>query len=672
MEKIEDKIGYLTIKDIVARVEANNFLLPMLQRDYVWDPTRVANLFDSIYKNYPTSNLILLQLPKAAIKSGKIEFYEIPKQQTENLFDNAKISPEQDTIYCIMDGQQRITSIYLAIKNYLKKKKRVGFKQEELFFNAIHSVEAKEEILSDELDDDGTLNSNIFASKDAEELSASGVYIKVKDIYETEDNDVILENLIEKLDRFIYKTDEIGNFVIKKDGKRDEKQSSIKKTNALKIKKIIETNKSIIIDNIDNFRNLLNDKPVIEYSIVSLEDLGMTKEIEVDGGIKTEYTIDADTLLNIFFRLNSGGKALTSADLLFSKITIYAKDNKMGGARELFSKYISELNEKITKDNNAFKFKFTIDVFMRALWMFFGTQSTFKSFLASDNIKEFCTETCFKNVYLALKKARDLFVKAEYNSKNMTYNMLLPIAYYCYNGGETKDEDAIEMSKYFATSMLTNYFGSHSDSTLVAFRNAMNVNKDKLGLFKVKDKYKFNFKLLQDKLNERETDNKFKVSEDNIKRVFKLNYKKNYDEIKQILFMLCGDWYKQTIITELDHMHAKSFAENKIDKYKNAVKDKFDEEEYKYFVKNYNNFANLQLLTKEDNIKKLDQLLTKWFDMYVEEEQKTLAKKYFIPYESQDDLELSNFRNFYENRAKLMSDKLCEMFNIRPIDKVLE
>jgi Uncharacterized conserved protein len=74
--------------------------LPDFQRDFVWSPDRVIDLLDSVAKRWPIGSILILNGPQPfAIKS----IYEGPE-----LIGN-------ELEYYILDGQQRITSLYHAI-----------------------------------------------------------------------------------------------------------------------------------------------------------------------------------------------------------------------------------------------------------------------------------------------------------------------------------------------------------------------------------------------------------------------------------------------------------------------------------------------------------------------------------------------------------------------------
>ena len=75
------------INIILANVEAGHLKLPEFQRGYVWNRSQVRNLFDSLYRGHPAGSLLTWLTAR----------------------DDAKIE-------LLLDGQQRVTSLYGVIK----------------------------------------------------------------------------------------------------------------------------------------------------------------------------------------------------------------------------------------------------------------------------------------------------------------------------------------------------------------------------------------------------------------------------------------------------------------------------------------------------------------------------------------------------------------------------
>lgn len=93
------KLTNLSIGNIVDKIELGEIALPDLQRPFVWNTTKVRDLIDSLYKGLPIGSIIL---------------WEITKPQSYKL-----INPDnkREPNLLVIDGQQRLTSLYSIIKN---------------------------------------------------------------------------------------------------------------------------------------------------------------------------------------------------------------------------------------------------------------------------------------------------------------------------------------------------------------------------------------------------------------------------------------------------------------------------------------------------------------------------------------------------------------------------
>ena len=58
MEKIYSDTSY-TIGQLISYIETGSIAVPDLQREYVWKPSDIRDLLDSMYKGYPIGYLLL-------------------------------------------------------------------------------------------------------------------------------------------------------------------------------------------------------------------------------------------------------------------------------------------------------------------------------------------------------------------------------------------------------------------------------------------------------------------------------------------------------------------------------------------------------------------------------------------------------------------------------------
>lgn len=90
----------LTVNQLIEKIDTGELGLPELQRPFIWKDAKVRDLFDSMMKGYPIGYLMLWECPALEKKKSigtKPHSYETPKE-------------------VIIDGQQRLTSLYAVMK----------------------------------------------------------------------------------------------------------------------------------------------------------------------------------------------------------------------------------------------------------------------------------------------------------------------------------------------------------------------------------------------------------------------------------------------------------------------------------------------------------------------------------------------------------------------------
>ncbi|MGL2843233.1 DUF262 domain-containing protein [Helicobacter pylori] len=148
-----------TIKEVVDKLNGRYFL-PDIQREYVWlqnaDKKKIEQLFDSILRGYPIGSFLFWKLPKEDIAksdeqdSDKLNFqlYQFITNYDERKPHNEKIRIEQikrDDLYIVLDGQQRLTSLYIGLKGTRTLKKKNArydnpnaYEEKRLYLNLKH------------------------------------------------------------------------------------------------------------------------------------------------------------------------------------------------------------------------------------------------------------------------------------------------------------------------------------------------------------------------------------------------------------------------------------------------------------------------------------------------------------------------------------------------------
>lgn len=90
----------LTVLQLIEKIDTGELGLPELQRPFIWKDSKIRDLFDSMLKGYPIGYLMLWE---SAIES---------KNRTIGTISHNYTNPKE----VIIDGQQRLTSLYAVIK----------------------------------------------------------------------------------------------------------------------------------------------------------------------------------------------------------------------------------------------------------------------------------------------------------------------------------------------------------------------------------------------------------------------------------------------------------------------------------------------------------------------------------------------------------------------------
>lgn len=97
------KPSHLKYETLKSKIESGNILIPQFQREFVWKKADAAKLLDSILKGYPIGSFILWETKSRLRTVKKIGNVNLP------------IAKPGESVYYVLDGQQRVTSIYVSI-----------------------------------------------------------------------------------------------------------------------------------------------------------------------------------------------------------------------------------------------------------------------------------------------------------------------------------------------------------------------------------------------------------------------------------------------------------------------------------------------------------------------------------------------------------------------------
>ena len=96
VEKTEWEIGTL-----IGAISHGEIKLPEIQRGFIWKPTQVAKLIDSLYRGYPTGSLLFWRTMESPLVRDFALAGTPPQPAIQPLY--------------LLDGQQRLTALSRAL-----------------------------------------------------------------------------------------------------------------------------------------------------------------------------------------------------------------------------------------------------------------------------------------------------------------------------------------------------------------------------------------------------------------------------------------------------------------------------------------------------------------------------------------------------------------------------
>lgn len=274
----------LTIAEVMQDISTNKYVLPSIQREYVWDTDQIETLFDSLMQDYPIGAFLFWEIDKSRLLD--YDFYEFLRNYHEKTgTHNKKVDLKgSDGVTAVLDGQQRLTSIYIGLKGsyayrlkYKQKKNDNAYPTRYLYLN----------LLEDAKDESNKYDFR-FLTDDEYKGMTEGYWYKVGDIL----------TMTQPGETSQYVLDHIA-FA----GAYTKEQTMHANNTLQKLYNVVHT-----------------DKMLSYYK---------------------EKSVELDKVLNIFIRVNSGGTVLTYSDLLLSIASAQWENHD---AREEITEFVEEVN----------------------------------------------------------------------------------------------------------------------------------------------------------------------------------------------------------------------------------------------------------------------------------------------------------------------------------------
>ena len=169
-----------TIENALDSIASHEFVLPAIQREFVWQPEQVCNLFDSLMQGYPFGEFMLWRV--APENSGKYRWYDFVREYHQR--DNPhcqELAPIHDkSLTAVLDGQQRLTAFNIGLRGSMARK--LPYKWWNSWDAFPERVLALDLLASPDPDEEGSRYCFEFTNKDRIGIEDDRLWFRVSDI----------------------------------------------------------------------------------------------------------------------------------------------------------------------------------------------------------------------------------------------------------------------------------------------------------------------------------------------------------------------------------------------------------------------------------------------------------------------------------------------------------
>ena len=363
-------------------------------------------------------------------------------------------------------------------------------------------------------------------------------------------------------------------------------------------------------------------------------------------------------IAQIFERINNSGQTLSGVDLMLSLIAAHDGDHdmqiKINEALELIKSRVNEL--AFVPSNREF-------FFTTALYL---TDAEKISTSVPDSYKT--------DVLKLIADSWDEIVEAICNASMFMWSLgfgngvlkssVHPVIYYFYNLpkqgkgrhekiGEEYAKDRHAIAQWLIRSSVTHLFVDGSGGTLLKIRDIL---RRSIKECTNKKELTFPIQQLRETFNDART---LEVSDEHISKLLDLKYtdSQTLPLLKQILGI-------ESVQKSYHVDHIWPVAKMKSIATIKSTGPTLSVEEREFFKKNFNNIANLQLLSESENKQKQDKLFDKWLNALEKDRGENGVMLYkqnqLIP---EVDFTYANFMEFYKQRRQMIEERIKSYFS---------
>lgn len=589
----------ITIRQAIRNIDDRTFLLPAIQRNFVWSPQQICVLFDSLMREYPINTFMMWDVTSPEIKN-KYRFYSFLTDYCQRFKESNDYVPTQGDFKdfkAVIDGQQRLTSIYIGLKGtYAYKRPRVWWPN--------------------------TRNDQV--------LPPRRLYLDLAKGLDGENN----ESMAQYHFRFLTEK-QVAVFC-------DDHLSSwfeVGKVLSLpEVRSVDEIPFEVVLPYLEK-RGLASNS----FARKALTRLYYLVRHEEVIHFYNEESQDIDHVLDVFIRTNSGGTPLAFSDLLMS----IAIANWEGDARK-------DIDELVTEVRQSSEMQFSIgrDWLLKTCLMLTGADVRFrvKNF---DSDQVGVIQQQWSKIRACVVATFKLLRKFGLNDQSLrAKNAVIPLAFYLYkqtfrdkplyytiNNINYLREERLALSRWLHMVLLRGIFGGQADGVLTKMQRLLARHLDK-GLFPL------------DEIIEAftATNKDLRFDEAYLRGLLDIQYEDS--RCRSVLSLLFPE-INENLQLDIDHLHpSSSFAKDVLAKKDFLQKDPELMAFYQNSI-NWNSIANLHLLNASQNRSKKDLSLVDWMT-----EKDTVFKPADLLLNDDDSLHFAHFPTFCEKRREALMQRL--------------
>ena len=170
------------IREVINSIESNEYVLPAIQREFVWRADQIERLFDSLMRGYPIGTFLFWRVEADNVPEYNFYKFVLNYHQRDNRHNEPLPRPVHGRdLVAVLDGQQRLTALNIGLRgSHATKLPRLwwstpgAFPKRRLYLNLLSHEEE---------DEDGLQYDFLFLRKrDAKTPNEASLWYRVSDI----------------------------------------------------------------------------------------------------------------------------------------------------------------------------------------------------------------------------------------------------------------------------------------------------------------------------------------------------------------------------------------------------------------------------------------------------------------------------------------------------------